>query len=113
MPSISSSGTDSPNSNEQFQHTQWVPFAFITLLFFLWAIIVNANEILMPHLKAALALDDFQSSLIPSAFFLAYFVMAIPAGLLMQRLGYKKGIILGLLICAVGAGLFYPAADAQ
>jgi MFS transporter, FHS family, L-fucose permease len=88
-----------------------LPFALVTSLFFLWAIGVNLNDILIPHLKKAFSLTDFQSSLIQSAFFGGYFLAALPAGWLMQRLGYKKGILAGLLICATGAFLFIPAAS--
>jgi MFS transporter, FHS family, L-fucose permease len=89
-----------------------LPFALVTSLFFLWAIGVNLNDILIPHLKKAFSLTDFQSSLIQSAFFGGYFLAALPAGWLMQRIGYKKGILTGLLICAAGAFLFIPAASA-
>src|SRR6266700_4488876 len=90
-----------------------VPFALVTSLFFLWAIGVNLNDILIQHLKKAFGLTDFQSSLIQSAFFGGYFLAALPAGWLMQRLGYKRGILIGLLICATGAFLFIPAASVR
>src|SRR6267143_5275220 len=88
-----------------------VAFVLVTSLFFLWAFGVNLNDILIPHLKKAFRLTDFQSSLIQSAFFGGYFLAALPAGWLMERIGYKKGILLGLLTCAVGAFLFIPAAS--
>jgi MFS transporter, FHS family, L-fucose permease len=88
-----------------------LPFTLVTSLFFLWAIGVNLNDILIPHLKKAFSLTDFQSSLIQSAFFGGYFLAALPAGWLMQRIGYKKGILTGLCICATGAFLFIPAAS--
>jgi FHS family L-fucose permease-like MFS transporter len=87
------------------------PFIVVTSLFFLWALAHNLNPILIPHLKKACALTDFQSALIDSSFFIAYFVMAIPAGVFMQRYGYKKGVITGLLLFSAGAFLFYPAAS--
>ena len=90
-----------------------VPFILVTSLFFLWAIGVNLNDILIPHLKKAFSLTDFQSSLVQSAFFGGYFLAALPAGWLMQRLGYKKGILIGLCICATGAFLFIPAASVR
>src|SRR5213595_3416088 len=67
-----------------------VPLALITILFFLWAFGVNLNDILIPHLKKAFQLTDFQSSLIQSAFFGGYFLAALPAGWLMERIGYKR-----------------------
>ncbi|HKW56705.1 MAG TPA: L-fucose:H+ symporter permease [Candidatus Acidoferrum sp.] len=89
------------------------PFILVTSLFFLWAIGVNLNDILIPHLKKAFSLTDFQSSLIQSAFFGGYFLAAWPAGALMQRIGYKKGILAGLLTCAAGAFLFIPASSVR
>jgi FHS family L-fucose permease-like MFS transporter len=87
-----------------------VPLVLVTSLFFLWAIGVNLNDILIQHLKKAFGLSDFRSSLIQTAFFGGYFLAALPAGWLMQRLGYKKGILIGLLTCAAGALVFIPAA---
>jgi len=87
-----------------------LPFALVTSLFFLWALAHNLNPILIPHLKKACRLTDFQSAWIDSAFFIAYFVCAIPAGAVMKQYGYKTGIIIGLLLFASGAFLFYPAA---
>src|ERR1035437_8070819 len=89
-----------------------VPLVLVTSLFFLWAIGVNLNDILIQHLKKAFGLTDLQSSLIQSAFFGGYFLAALPAGWLMERIGYKKGILTGLGICATGALLFIPAANA-
>jgi FHS family L-fucose permease-like MFS transporter len=89
------------------------PFILVTSLFFLWAIGVNINDILVQHLKKAFHLTDFQSSAVPMAFFGGYFLAALPAGWLMQRVGYKKGILIGLLICATGAFLFIPASSSR
>ena len=83
--------------------------ALITTLFFLWALGVNLNDVLIPHLKKAFRLTDLQSSLIQSAFFGGYFLAALPAGRLMERIGYKRGILIGLALCATGALLFIPA----
>src|SRR5882672_9225955 len=87
------------------------PFILITSLFFLWAFGVNLNDILIPHLKKAFGLTDFQSSFIQVAFFGGYFLAAFPAGRVMEKIGYKKGILAGLFLCAVGAVLFVPAAS--
>lgn len=89
------------------------PIILITSLFFLWGFAHNLNPILIPHLKKACQLSDSQSALIDSSFFIAYFVMALPAGYFMKRFGYKWGIILGLLLFAIGAFLFYPAAEVR
>jgi FHS family L-fucose permease-like MFS transporter len=90
-----------------------LPFVLITSLFFLWAFGVNLNDILIPHLKKAFGLSDFQSSFIQVAFFLGYCLAALPAGWLMERIGYKKGILVGLFLCVVGAVLFLPASAAR
>jgi FHS family L-fucose permease-like MFS transporter len=81
----------------------------ITALFFLWGIALNMNSILIPHLKKACQLNYTQSALIDSASFIAYFLIAFPAGVFMKRFGYKSGTNFGLLLFATGAFLFYPA----
>jgi FHS family L-fucose permease-like MFS transporter len=86
-----------------------VAIALITSLFFLWGVALNLNPILIPHLKKACELTDLQSSLVDSASYFAYFCLPIPAALLMKRYGYKGGILLGLILFACGAFLFYPA----
>jgi len=90
-----------------------LPFILITSLFFLWAFGVNLNDILIPHLKRAFGLSDFQSSYIQVAFFGGYCLAAFPAGRLMERIGYKRGILVGLALCAAGAVLFVPASSAH
>ena len=90
-----------------------LPFILVTSLFFLWAFGVNLNDILIPHLKKAFRLSDFRSSLIQTAFFGGYFLSALPAGWLMQKIGYKRGILVGLLTCATGALVFIPAASVR
>jgi MFS transporter, FHS family, L-fucose permease len=87
------------------------PFVLITTLFFLWAFGVNLNDILIPRFRIAFALTDFQSSFIQVAFFGGYFLAAFPAGALMERIGYKRGILVGLALCAGGALLFLPASS--
>lgn len=87
--------------------------ALITSLFFLWGISLNLNSILVPHLKKACQLTDLQSAFVDSAYYIAYFIVAVPAGLFMHKYGYKKGIVLGLLLFAIGAFLFYPAASTR
>lgn len=89
------------------------PLILITSLFFFWGFIHNLNPVLIPHLRRAFQLTDLQSSFIDSSIYIAYFLMAIPAGNFMQRFGYKKGILLGLSFFAIGAFLFIPAASTQ
>lgn len=79
-------------------------------LFFMWGLITSLNDILVPHLKAAFALDYVQAMLIQFCFFGAYFVMSFPSGYLVERRGYKHGIIVGLAVAGVGCLMFYPAA---
>lgn len=90
-----------------------LPLILITTLFFLWGFAHNLNPILIPHLKKACELSDFQSALIDSAFFMAYFLVALPAGFAMKKWGYKNGILLGLCLFALGAFLFIPAANTR
>jgi FHS family L-fucose permease-like MFS transporter len=90
-----------------------VPLAMVTSLFFVWAIGVNLNDVLIQHMKKAFGLTDFQSSFIQFAFFGGYFLAAFPAGWIMQRIGYKRGILVGLLVCATGTILFIPAASVR
>lgn len=87
------------------------PLILITSLFFLWALAHNLNDILIKQFQKALDLNRGQAGFIQFAFYLGYFIMAIPAGLIMKKFGYKKGIITGLLLYALGALLFYPAAE--
>lgn len=88
-------------------------FILITSLFFLWGFAHNLDPILIPHLKKSFTLTTTQSTLVDSAVFIAYFLMALPAGFIMKKYGYKSGIITGLLIFAAGSFLFIPAANTQ
>jgi FHS family L-fucose permease-like MFS transporter len=90
-----------------------LPFILITTLFFLWGMAHNLDSILIPHLKKACQLNNRQSTLIDTSVFLAYFLMAIPAGMIIKKVGYKNSIIIGLLVFAAGAFLFVPAANTQ
>jgi len=87
-----------------------LPFILVCSLFFLWAFLHNLNPTLIPHLKKACQLSDTQSSFIDFAVYIGYFTVAIPAGLFIHRFSYKKGILLGLGLYALGALLFIPAA---
>lgn len=108
MPPISSGASAKPGQHLQGNYTG--ALAALTSLFFIWAFYTNLNDILIPHLKKACQLTDFQSSLVQSAFFGAYFVMSLPSGWLVKKIGYKKGILVGLLAMLVGDLLFLPAA---
>lgn len=88
-------------------------FILITSLFFLWGFAHNLDPILIPHLKKSFTLTTVQATLIDSSVFIAYFVMALPAGFILKKYGYKNGIIVGLLLFAIGSYLFIPAANTQ
>lgn len=88
-------------------------FILVTSLFFMWAIAHNMNDILIKQFQKALDLSRGQSGFIQFAFYMGYFFMALPAGYVMKRFGYKNGILLGLLFYMTGALLFYPAAEVQ
>lgn len=90
-----------------------LPFILVTSLFFLWGISNNLTGILIPHLRKALQLTNTQSTFVDTAVYLAYFLTAIPAGLILNKFGYKKGIITGLLVFSLGAFLFIPAANTR
>ena len=88
-----------------------LPLILIVSLFFMWGMGASINDILIQQFKKSFVLTDFQSGLVQSAFYLGYFLLAIPASLIMRRFNYKTGILIGLLLFATGAFLFYPAAE--
>jgi len=85
----------------------------LTTLFFMWGFITCLNDILVPYLKGLFDLTYTQALLIQFCFFSAYFVVSVPAGMLVSRIGYQSGIVTGLLIAGAGCLLFYPAAAAH
>jgi len=89
-----------------------LPFVLITALFFLWAIPNNLNDILIRQFMKSFALSRFAAGFVQTAFYLGYFGLAVPAGMLMRRFGYKLGILTGLCLLASGSFLFWPAANA-
>ncbi len=89
------------------------PLTVLTSLFFMWGFLTCLNDIMIPHLKGIFDLNYTQSMLIQFVFFAAYFICSVPSGKVVEKVGYKSGIIIGLLITAVGAVLFYPSASMQ
>jgi FHS family L-fucose permease-like MFS transporter len=85
----------------------------LTSLFFMWGFLTCLNDIIIPHLKAVFDLNYAQAMLVQLAFFTAYLIVSLPAGKLVERVGYKAGIIIGLGTAAVGCALFAPAAIAR
>ncbi|GLX81135.1 sugar MFS transporter [Thalassotalea eurytherma] len=103
----STGGGSLEQSNYRFALTS------LTSLFFMWGFITCLNDILIPHLKAVFDLTYTQAMLIQFCFFGAYFLVSLPAGKLVKSLGYQKGIVVGLVIAAIGCLCFYPAASMQ
>lgn len=83
------------------------------VLFFIFGFVTWLNGTLIPYLKIACELNNFQSLLVAFAFYISYFVMALPASWVLEKTGFKKGMMLGLLVMAVGALLFIPAAQTR
>lgn len=88
-----------------------IPLILVTSLFFMWGVANNLNDILIKQFQKSFELSDLQSGLVQSAFYLGYFLLAMPAARIMKRYGYKTGILIGLCLYALGALLFYPAAE--
>lgn len=82
----------------------------LTTLFFMWGFLTCLNDILIPHLKAIFSLNYTMSMLVQFVFFFAYFIVSIPAGKVIHKIGYKSGIVIGLITAGIGSFLFYPAA---
>jgi len=87
-----------------------VPLVIITILFFMWGLLTSLNDVLIPHLKAVYTLSYVQAMLVQFCFFGAYFIVSLPAGMLIRKIGYQRGAVAGLVIAAAGCVLFYPAA---
>lgn len=97
--------------NLMMKNRYLIPFILVTSLFFMWGLANNLTGVLIPHLRKALELSNMQSTLVDTAVYFAYFMAAIPAGILLKKTGYKNGIITGLLIFSAGCFLFIPAAN--
>ncbi|HMN43983.1 MAG TPA: sugar MFS transporter [Povalibacter sp.] len=107
-----STTTTSTTANNQ-QTSYLSALIVLTSLFFMWGLITSLNDILIPHLKAAFSLSYVKVMLIQFCFFGAYAVMSLPSGFLVERAGYKRGIIIGLVTAGIGCLLFFPAAGMQ
>jgi FHS family L-fucose permease-like MFS transporter len=109
-PIIPGSSASGGHSHHLYPAGQLLPFILVTALFFLWGIPNNLNDVLIRHFMKTFEISRFQAGLVQSAFYMGYFLLAMPAALLMRRLGYKFGFVTGLLLFAAGAFLFWPAA---
>jgi MFS transporter, FHS family, L-fucose permease len=101
--------TASP-SKSAVENRYLAPLMVLSSLFFIWGFLTCLNDIIIPHLKAVFELNYAQAMLIQFAFFAAYFVVSLPSGLIVNRVGYKNGIIIGLVTAGIGCAMFYPAA---
>ncbi|WP_448548480.1 sugar MFS transporter [Thalassotalea fusca] len=108
--SVSIEPQDNSNNANQ-EKSQKFALISLTSLFFMWGFITCLNDILIPYLKGAFDLSYTQAMLVQFCFFSAYFIVSLPAGGLVGKIGYKRGIVVGLSIASVGCLMFYPAAQ--
>src|SRR5436305_2387594 len=99
-----------PSAAPLFPSGHLVPFILVTALFFLWGIPNNLNDVLIRQFMKPFAISRFQAGLVQSAFYMGYFVLALPSAVLHRRRGYQSGLVIGLLLFGLGALLFWPAA---
>jgi len=97
--------TNEPQSNKNYL----LPLTAMTTLFFLWGFITVLNDVLIPRLKGVFDLSYTEAMLVQFCFFGAYFIVSLPAGMLVNKFGYKKGVLTGLIVASAGCMLFYPA----
>ncbi|MCX8492257.1 MAG: MFS transporter, partial [Cyclobacteriaceae bacterium] len=109
MPIPSQASTSSQISNNGKSYL--VPLILVTSLFFLWGLANILNSALIAHFQPVFEIGRTQALLVETAFYFGYFTIALPAGLFIERYNYKKGILLGLILYAIGALLFIPAAS--
>ena len=105
--------TSSPNAQHKAPLVpagRMLPFVLVTVLFFLWGVPNNLNDILISQFMKSFQINRLQAGLVQSAFYMGYFLLAIPAAQLMRRAGYKAGILVGLILYGSGCILFWPAA---
>lgn len=102
-PALASDGNANNVSN------QTSSLVIVTILFFMWGFLTSLNDVLIPHLKSIYTLSYVQATLVQFCFFGAYFIVSIPAGMLIRKIGYQHGAVTGLVIAAGGCAMFYPA----
>lgn len=102
--------SDSAPRHSLFPAGQMLPFILVTVLFFLWGIPNNLNDVLIRQFMKSFEINRIQAGLVQFAFYLGYFVLAMPAALIMRRAGYKAGFVIGLFLFGSGCFLFWPAA---
>ncbi len=109
METVSSKASAVDTAASAHNHTR--SLVIVTLLFFMWGLLTSLNDVLIPHLKAIYTLTYVQAMLVQFCFFGAYFIVSLPAGMLIKRIGYQRGAVVGLVIAAIGCAMFYPAAQ--
>jgi len=102
-------GTEGPST----ESTSYFNFAALASLFLLWGFITGLNDVLVPHLKNVFELSYTRAVLVQFYFFMAYFLLSVPAGFLLRRVGYQLGLVIGLLVACAGCLVFIPAARLQ
>src|SRR6056300_998284 len=102
-----------PTKSSSTKNTTLVPIMIIAGLFFIFGFVTWINGALIPFMKTINELTEAQSYLVASASYISFVVMAIPASKILERTGYRKGMFLGLIVMAIGALLFIPAANAR
>jgi len=97
----------------QNKNTALIATVILGIFFFIFGFITWLNSTLIPYLKIACELTTSQSQLVAFAFYISYFVMALPSSFILEKTGFKKGMMLGLAVMAVGAFVFIPAAQTR
>ena len=111
---VGRAGSDATAAGAVGVPRRYLPALVITVsLFFLWGMANNLNDILIAQFRKAFTLSDFETSFVQQVFYLGYFLLAVPASMVMRRYGYMAAIVLGLMLYGTGALLFYPAAAAS
>jgi MFS transporter, FHS family, L-fucose permease len=100
-----------PAASARAGHSNTAPLVIVTILFFMWGLLTSLNDVLIPHLKSIYTLNYTQAMLVQFCFFGAYFIVSVPAGMLIRKIGYQSGAVAGLVIAAAGCALFYPASQ--
>lgn len=107
---VVSTGAKTSHDAPLVPRDRMLPFVLVTALFFLWAVPNNFNDILIRQFMKSFEINRLEAGLVQFAFYLGYFFLAFPAGVIMRRAGYKTGIVIGLVLYGAGCILFYPAA---
>jgi FHS family L-fucose permease-like MFS transporter len=109
-PVVSAAGSGKDHDAPLVPRDRMLPFVLVTALFFLWAVPNNFNDILIRQFMKSFEINRLEAGLVQFAFYLGYFFLAFPAGVIMRRAGYKAGLVIGLVLYGAGCILFYPAA---